>query len=582
MSTNDSFVPRGNSPTRAENSRESSLGERSRSSFISRTQNVSSGGRSGTYSSRDYSRDRSYSSTHRDSSMNPPRSRDRDYSSKLEYDKNRGQSPPGRSSSVDKYSSSRNRSLERSVGSSRFSDSNEKRERAMWGSRSVDVFEKLKQIGEGTFGKVYMAKNKETNEIVALKKVLMANEKEGFPITAIREIKILKELHHSNVVQLKEIVTSKDAYENKDKQGIYMVFEYMDHDLTGLMLSEGKNWKPTPAQIKCYMKQLLEGLHYCHINNVLHRDIKGSNLLINNKGELKLADFGLARPFTDQSGQYTNRVITLWYRPPELLLGAVQYGPAIDMWSAGCILTELLAGKPIFPGKNEVDQLELIFKLCGTPNEQNWPDVDKQPWWHIFKPQKQIHRCLAETLRSMNPTIPKEALDLVDRLLTLDPKRRATATEALDNEYFWTPPEPAKASQMPVYPSSHEYEAKRKRQSQQTGSSSGPENNKKQKVPQGNLFPTNQTHPHKYPPSFTSSSSSQGPPSSSSSISKGGDVRGSRSYNNGPNPPGGSSSRSEEPGYGRNQPPSNYRQAPSSTMSSGRYSSSSSQPPPRP
>jgi len=349
----------------------------------------------------------------------------------------------------------------------------------------VELFDKLEQIGEGTYGKVYMAKNRETGDIVALKKVRMANEKEGFPITAIREIKILKELHHENVVQLKEIVTSKATKENKGKAGIYMVFEYMDHDLTGLMLNEGKHWKPTPAQIKCYMKQLLEGLHYCHVNNVLHRDIKGSNLLMDNKGHLKLADFGLARPFTDQqNSNYTNRVITLWYRPPELLLGAIQYGPAIDMWSAGCILTELLIGKAIFPGKGEVDQLELIFKLCGTPNEQNWADVDKLPWWHMFKPQKDIKRNLAESLSKLSPGIGREALELVDRLLTLDPKKRITAAEALDSNYFWTEPHPAKESDLPKYQPSHEFQAKKRRMQQQPGATGAPDA-KRQKGPQG-------------------------------------------------------------------------------------------------
>jgi cyclin-dependent kinase 12/13 len=231
----------------------------------------------------------------------------------------------------------------------------------IWGSRSVDCFEKLEQIGEGTYGQVYMAKEIKTGEIVALKKIRMDNEREGFPITAIREIKILKKLHHENVIHLKEIVTSpgRDRDDqgkpdnNKYKGGIYMVFEYMDHDLTGLADRPGLRF--TVPQIKCYMKQLLTGLHYCHVNQVLHRDIKGSNLLIDNEGNLKLADFGLARSYShDHTGNLTNRVITLWYRPPELLLGATKYGPAIDMWSVGCIFAELLNGKPILPGKTEV------------------------------------------------------------------------------------------------------------------------------------------------------------------------------------------------------------------------------------
>jgi len=337
------------------------------------------------------------------------------------------------------------------------------RSRFAWGSRSSEIFEKLEQIGEGTYGKVYMAKNKETNEIVALKEVRMDNEKEGFPITAIREIKILKELSHDNIVQLKEIVTSEATKENQGKSSIYMVFEYMDHDLTGLMLSDLQEWKPTLPQIKCYMKQLLEGLYYCHSNNVLHRDIKGSNLLINNKGQLKLADFGLARPYTEQQANYTNRVITLWYRPPELLLGAVQYGPAIDMWSVGCILAELLAKKAIFPGKNEIDQLELIFKLCGTPTEEVWPAVVSLPWYHMFKPQKIYKRCLRETFKNF----PPDALDLVDDMLTLDPSKRITAAKALDSDFFWKEPIPCAPVELPKFPSSHEFQAKKRRQNQQ-------------------------------------------------------------------------------------------------------------------
>ncbi|ONI29204.1 hypothetical protein PRUPE_1G186900 [Prunus persica] len=211
-----------------------------------------------------------------------------------------------------------------------------------------------------SYGQVYMAREIKTGEIVALKKIRMDNEREGFPITAIREIKILKKLHHENVINLKEIVTSPGPEKddqgrpdgNKYKGGIYMVFEYMDHDLTGLADRPGMRF--SVPQIKCYMRQLLTGLHYCHVNQVLHRDIKGSNLLIDNEGNLKLADFGLARSFSnDHNANLTNRVITLWYRPPELLLGATKYGPAVDMWSVGCIFAELLHGKPIFPGKDE-------------------------------------------------------------------------------------------------------------------------------------------------------------------------------------------------------------------------------------
>ncbi|VAH18785.1 unnamed protein product [Triticum turgidum subsp. durum] len=339
-----------------------------------------------------------------------------------------------------------------------------------WGSRGVDCFEKLEQIGEGTYGQVFMAKETETKEIVALKKIRMDNEREGFPITAIREIKILKKLHHQNVIQLKEIVTSpgpdrdeqgKQIDGNKYKGSIYMVFEYMDHDLTGLADKPGMRF--TIPQIKCYMKQLLTGLHYCHINQVLHRDIKGSNLLIDNEGNLKLADFGLARSFSsDHNANLTNRVITLWYRPPELLLGSTKYGPAVDMWSVGCIFAELLNGKPILPGKNEPDQLTKIFELCGTPDELIWPGVTKMPWYNNLKPPRQLKRHVKDAFKHFD----FHALDLLERMLTLDPSKRISANEALDSEYFWTDPLPCDPKSLPKYEASHEYQTKKRRQQQ--------------------------------------------------------------------------------------------------------------------
>ncbi|ONK75549.1 uncharacterized protein A4U43_C03F18060 [Asparagus officinalis] len=336
-----------------------------------------------------------------------------------------------------------------------------------WGSRSVDCFEKLEQIGEGTYGQVYMAKEIRTGEVVALKKIRMDNEREGFPITAIREIKILKKLQHENVIQLKEIVTSpgpeKDEQGrpdgNKYKGSIYMVFEYMDHDLTGL--SDRPGMRFTVPQIKCYMRQLLTGLHYCHVNQVLHRDIKGSNLLIDNDGNLKLADFGLARSFSsDHNGNLTNRVITLWYRPPELLLGATKYGPAVDMWSVGCIFAELLHGKPILPGKNEPEQLTKIFELCGTPDEINWPGVTKIPWYNNFKPSRPMKRRVREVFKHFD----RHALELLERMLTLDPSQRISAKDALDAEYFWNDPLPCDPKSLPKYESSHEFQTKKKGQ----------------------------------------------------------------------------------------------------------------------
>mmetsp|Transcript_9284 Transcript_9284/g.37979 ORF Transcript_9284/g.37979 Transcript_9284/m.37979 type:complete len:397 (-) Transcript_9284:105-1295(-) len=319
------------------------------------------------------------------------------------------------------------------------------------GARSVDAFEKLEQVGEGTYGQVYMARSRDDGEIVALKKVRMDNEKEGFPITAIREIKILNSLNHTNVIKLKEIVTSRNM------GSIYMVFEYMDHDLTGL--ADRPGMKFSVPQVKCYMKQLLTGLTYCHLNNILHRDIKGSNLLINNQGVLKLADFGLARPCAlENSKTLTNRVITLWYRPPELLLGTRAYGPAVDMWSAGCIFAELLQGRPIFPGKDEAEQLDLICKLCGTPTILNWAELDDLPWAKSLISKKMFPRRIQEEFRRF----PSSARDLIDGFLTLDPKYRTSAKDALDSDYFWEDPMPCLPRELPKYEPSHEYQTRKR------------------------------------------------------------------------------------------------------------------------
>ncbi|KAD4178655.1 hypothetical protein E3N88_27246 [Mikania micrantha] len=230
-------------------------------------------------------------------------------------------------------------------------------------------------------------------------------------------------------------------------------FEKIDK-ATGLAASP--TIKFTEPQIKCYMHQLLSGLEHCHNRHVLHRDIKGSNLLLDNDGSLKIADFGLASFFDPNHKQpMTSRVVTLWYRPPELLLGATDYGVGVDLWSAGCILAELLAGKPIMPGRTEVEQLHKIFKLCGSPSEEYWKR-SKLPHATIFKPQHSYKRCIAETFK----TFPPSSLPLIDTLLAIDPADRQTATAALRSEFFTTKPYACDPSDLPKYPPSKEMDAK--------------------------------------------------------------------------------------------------------------------------
>lgn len=259
----------------------------------------------------------------------------------------------------------------------------------------------------------------------------------------MREIALLRRLDHPNIVRLEGVATSRIP----DSPSLYLIFEYLDHDLAGLVASPGVQF--SEPQVKCYMRQLLSGLEHCHTQGVLHRDIKCSNLLLSKEGILKIADFGLATSYDpDHMKPMTTNVVTLWYRPPELLLGATHYGVGVDLWSVGCILAEMITGKPILPGRTEVEQLHRIFKLCGTPSEDYWKK-SKLTQAPTFKPYK---RCIAETLASLPPS----SLSLIETLLAVDPAERGTATAALNSEFFTTEPYACEPSSLPQYPPTKE------------------------------------------------------------------------------------------------------------------------------
>ncbi|XP_064616031.1 cyclin-dependent kinase 9-like [Liolophura sinensis] len=309
-------------------------------------------------------------------------------------------------------------------------------------------YEKLAKIGQGTFGEVFKARDKSTKRHVALKKVLMENEKEGFPITALREIKILQLLKNENVVDLIEICRTKTSPYNRHKSTIYLVFEFCEHDLAGLL--SNVNVKFSLGEIKKVMQQLLNGLYFIHSNKVLHRDMKAANILITKNGVLKLADFGLARAFsTSNAGKpnrYTNRVVTLWYRPPELLLGERNYGPPIDLWGAGCIMAEMWTRSPIMQGITEQHQLQLISQLCGSITPDVWTGLENLELYNKLELPPGLKRKVKERLRGY--VKDQYALDLLDKLLTLDPTKRIDSDTALNHDFFWSDPMPCDLSRM--------------------------------------------------------------------------------------------------------------------------------------
>ncbi|XVE54752.1 hypothetical protein DITRI_Ditri03aG0106900 [Diplodiscus trichospermus] len=345
-----------------------------------------------------------------------------------------------------------------------------------WVPLKADSYEKLEKIGQGTYSTVFRARDLESGKIVALKKVRFDNfEPESVRFMA-REIVILRRLDHPNIIKLDGIITSRMSC------SIYLVFEYMEHDITGLLSCP--DIKFSESQIKCYVKQLLSGLDHCHSRGIMHRDIKGSNLLVNNEGILKMADFGLANFYGSVHRQpLTSRVVTLWYRPPELLLGSTDYTAAVDLWSVGCVFAELLLGKPILQGRTEVEQLHKIFKLCGSPPEDYWKK-SKLPHATVFKPQQPYDSCLRETFKDL----PATAVKLIETLLSVEPYKRGTASSALKSEYFTTKPFACDPSSLPVYPPSKEIDAKHREEANRkkiSGRVRGPETRKPIRKPHG-------------------------------------------------------------------------------------------------
>ncbi|PVZ96478.1 hypothetical protein BB558_007639 [Smittium angustum] len=316
--------------------------------------------------------------------------------------------------------------------------------------RSVDkCYEKLNRIEEGTYGIVYRARDIQTGEIVALKHLKLANEKNGFPITSLREIYTLLLAKHPNIVNVREIVSGSSL------NSIYLVMDYIDHDLKALITDMPSVF--LQSEIKTLMLQLLSAVGFLHENWIVHRDLKTSNLLMNNFGEIKVADFGLARKYGSPLGPMTQLVVTLWYRAPELLFGEKEYSTAVDMWSIGCIFAELIDKEPLFPGRGEIDQISKIFSLLGTPNENTWPQFSSLPNAKMFTFANQPRSKLREKFINLT----QNGIDLLSRMLEYNPKTRITAQEALDHPYFKESPFPKDPSLFPTWPSKSSGEKRR-------------------------------------------------------------------------------------------------------------------------
>jgi serine/threonine protein kinase len=292
-------------------------------------------------------------------------------------------------------------------------------------ARGIDEFQLEHELGKGTYGVVTRAVHKPTDVPVALKTILVESSNDGIPATAIREVCILRKFHHDNIVRLYTVLPGED-------RSLTLVCECLDFDLSKLIKIQQPPGLPLDV-VRTLTQQMLRGIHEVHQKRVLHRDLKPQNILLDRQLNLKLADFGLARTCDVPVPNYTTEVITRWYRPLEILLGETHYTPAVDLWSVGCIMVEMITGTPLFPG-DEDTQLEKVVSIYGTPTIEEWPD-----WIHLPNAHRIRHRHVPR--RSIGELVPRLlqhplALELIERLLDYNPKTRLTAAAALQHRYF--------------------------------------------------------------------------------------------------------------------------------------------------
>lgn len=306
-------------------------------------------------------------------------------------------------------------------------------------------YSKDRKVGEGTYAVVYLGKQLSTDRRTAIKEIKTGLFKDGLDMSALREVKYLQEMKHENVIELIDVFLASNS--------LNLVLEYLPCDLEMLIKEQSIIFKP--SDIKSWILMTLRGVHHCHRNFILHRDLKPNNLLISPTGQLKLADFGLARSLGNPGEDLTSNVVTRWYRAPELLFGARHYTEAIDIWAVGIIFAELMLRTPYLPGKDDVDQLDVTFRALGTPTEQNWPNVSSLPLYNSLRVYPPPSR---QELRNRFSAATEKALDLIIQLTQLDPNKRCDLTEALLHDYFLEMPRATDPSDLPQMPSKKKLE----------------------------------------------------------------------------------------------------------------------------
>lgn len=316
-----------------------------------------------------------------------------------------------------------------------------------------DRYDFIEDIGSGAYGKVFKARERATNETVAVKAIDTSPAKgllkNGFPVVTVREIKFIRELKHRNIVGLKAVVTDGKTL------NVYLVFEYCEFDLQGLLATECRLDK---KRVICYMRQILTGLYVCHSRRIYHRDLKPANILLTATNVVKIGDFGLAKRYIDNDPRpKTYNVITLWYRPLELLLQSTKYGMEVDIWSVGCIFYEMITGRPLFRGdvsggelQQNMSQITTILSMCGNPDDTGWNEWRKLPQAGLVRewresPQEKAMRGVPGRLENhLRETIPREfqelgAIDLMLKMLALNPHERISAPDALLHPFLRSP-----------------------------------------------------------------------------------------------------------------------------------------------